>query len=68
MQNNINGWDVKAEEQQHKVARERSLCAGESKLHGAIYHTGHRGIEEISKRNKVLRNRMFYVNMYKQND
>jgi len=40
MQNNINEWDAKAEEQQHKVDRLRSLCAGKSKLHGRICHTG----------------------------
>jgi hypothetical protein len=30
MQNDINEWKVKAEEQQHKVARVRSLCAGKA--------------------------------------
>jgi len=41
MRNDINEWAVKAEEQQHKVARVGSLYAGKSKLHARVCYTGH---------------------------
>ena len=53
MQNDISEWEAKAGEQQHKVAQVRSLCAGKSKLHGRICHTGHtevrRKLQSVTK-------------------
>jgi hypothetical protein len=54
MQNNINGWEVNAEEQQHKVTREYSLCEGKNKLNERICHQRH--TEKWRKLQRVANN------------